>query len=287
MDGKQMTGGKSVSLVAVKPEVDGFPADLGTLATEINRQCEKAERSATQALSYAYAAGAALLTAQELVPPGKWMRWLEANITISASSAQRFMKFTTYKAELDGAGVTSITEAIRMTQAELTRPRPNKAEWLSSKTPDAVRRIQECRGAGMFWKDIAAEMGFSVQTVRSWGDPVYEAKRKAGESARAKERAKRRQAHMRTDRQMERDELARERKGKPANAYSLVRRCLLELDQAIGGIEDASTRAALREAIRHCYRAEDFIVAALRGSAVADPTIRRISGERIGASRVN
>ncbi len=67
------------------------PGNLATWAADINAAHADAVKHATSAIEYAKQAGELLLKVKQKLPHGAFGGWLEANVTVSARQAQRYM----------------------------------------------------------------------------------------------------------------------------------------------------------------------------------------------------
>jgi len=70
--------------------------ELVGLAKRINESHTLAEKAARTTLEHAHRAGRMLLQAKERVPHGEWLTWLKINTTLTARTAQRYMRVAKY-----------------------------------------------------------------------------------------------------------------------------------------------------------------------------------------------
>jgi predicted transcriptional regulator len=124
--------------------------------------------------------------------------------------------------------------------------------------PELEAEVHRLTGEGLSQKKIAAELGLSSGTVWRWLNPDA-ARRRDREAARNTLRARR--ALLR----QERDEQVRKHGGNLAEAYSLVRRALQELDRAAEDEDlERDARQEINAALARLHAAEDRIAKAVR-----------------------
>lgn len=104
-----------------KTEVLSNNAALADLAGRINTEHEACHASMQKGLEHALKAGALLLEAKAGLPHGEWLPWLGNNCPgISERSAQRYMRFTQNRGELESKTATVADLTIRAAEGLLT-----------------------------------------------------------------------------------------------------------------------------------------------------------------------
>jgi len=86
--------------------------DLASLADEINKEAAAVESNLRQAVGHAIRCGELLVRAKATVPHGRWLTWLQGNTTVSARTAQLYMRVAERRDEL--ADGVSLREAARL-----------------------------------------------------------------------------------------------------------------------------------------------------------------------------
>lgn len=236
----------SAHLVAIRRQ----PRTLSELIEDFHQEHEQALTAAVRTVEHAIRAGEALLEAKAQIEHGEWTHWLEENILgkgRSLSTVNAYMRFA-------------------RNQELLRREQPDSfkgADLLLKGAPDA--RINphlrdEARGLkaqGLTHAQIAEHLGVSKPSVWRMVNPEsYKASvRRSHQRSMAAKVALRRQ---------ERDAAVRANGGNLAEAYSLIRKALQQLDTAAGEAGDREVKRAISSAIHRLHNVEDQIVRAVR-----------------------
>lgn len=212
--------------------------------------------------------GELLLEAQEQVPPGQWLEWLNANIEGSPGNLRQYMRLATYKELLPDnikngevvigkagkpkpAGINTAIAYLRtLPETHRTPSRRRTFDY------DVVRSLHK---KGIPTKELAEMFAVSDGAIRSALLPTSERSRRG--NRRKKEYAARQRALRR-----ERAATAiRQSSGDVTEAYSLLRKCL-QRAQAIYERPGHSkeTRRHLSRAISRLHEAEDLLTLAMR-----------------------
>lgn len=102
-----------------------IPADLPTLAAEINAEHEAAERTARRAIDHAKTAGDKLLLAKAQVAHGQWLPWLSANCpALAARTARSYMQLARNWTSLESKTADSANLSIDTALKLLNDPAP-------------------------------------------------------------------------------------------------------------------------------------------------------------------
>lgn len=232
---------------------------LRDLIGTINREHTLAYQRAVEALEHAIRCGEALIEAREIVPEGEWLEWCETNLNLGTGTLHRYIRVATYKQELFAAErkPASINAAISYLRA-IEAPAASSSRNGRRPTFD-VDEARRLRKQGMTYTNIGALLG--VSDVAVWRQLTPGAtKRTLVYATRYK---RKRAAERRALEQAERDKAVAKVGGAAAEAYALLRRTALALDQAMREAT-ANELHALRDALAHTHRAEDAIVSALR-----------------------
>ncbi len=239
-----------------------------SLARLANSEHSLAQEATATWFVHAVNAGRYLVEVKELVAPGEWDRWVKENLAFSLKTSQVYRTAFLLEDKIRESGDLSTRGVLAARKlAPFTIGKRGAARGPS---PDLVSYIQRCRESGEPWARIAGELGTSYITVRSWADPQYAAERRAYETRRRRQLRERKSVERRVLDRARRDSVASaaRRQADPlGDAYSYLRKALLSLQNSL---ETASgdKAAAVREAMTMAHKAEDAIVAALRGKPV-------------------
>jgi hypothetical protein len=85
---------------------------LTTLATEIRKEHEAAERDWSSAVEHAISAGRLLIEAKAKVRHGEWLPWLENNFPASEDTAHNYMRLARNSERVRNLEAPSIRSAI-------------------------------------------------------------------------------------------------------------------------------------------------------------------------------
>ena len=203
-------------------------------------------------IPHAIRIGEALIAARDQMDRGSFGSWLRSNFSFSRSSATRYMRMARGLDELQGAGLIDgkVRDVIEFLSTSGTGLIPKGA-------PDDVKKkALQLHQLGATRKAIASITGVTDGTVSRWVDPQAASKRKK----QARLATKARQALAR----QEREALVRRSAGNAADAYALIRKASLAVDQAIAETSVADERDELQKARTFLHRAEDRLVGALQ-----------------------
>jgi hypothetical protein len=112
--------------IANPPAAVRAAEDLESLAQQINEREEQGVRSL---LEHAKAQGEDLLRAKKRAGHGKWLKWVEANLSFSHDTAGRYMLIAEKWDEDKFRNVRNLSDAIRLLTAPAppsTPPRPQR-----------------------------------------------------------------------------------------------------------------------------------------------------------------
>lgn len=238
--------------------------DLDTLAIVINTEHAACEQSAVDAVQHAVNCGLALLDARAVVPDGEWGPWCTAHLRVGMAMVRVYMNIAEHRELIRGSRSTS--EARRILRAlapggGLTTGRTRRGKHIpDEKKSPLVKEAKRLHAQGRSYREIGIELDVARGTVQYWLDPAYGRRNVERERARKKEQ---REARAALERER-RSQAVKAHGGPTADAYALLRRAALRVDEAIGGGVDAATKAALRDALSAIHKAEDGIVRALR-----------------------
>lgn len=221
---------------------------LDRLAARLRKHYAIAEASAAKMVEAMIAVGQDLIEARKLVPDGQLHEWAEREVGMHPKTVRTYIRFAVHADVLRQYQPRGTMEARKLLTA-VGVPQINSAE--------ALRKEAEClRKQGFTQQQIAERLEISRPRVSQL---LNSDKHKARDRARQRERHEAAKA------------LARERQAKlvkkagsksAAEAYSLVRKSLQELDRAFGSLP-ASQHKYLRLAMEDLYRAEDNIARAV------------------------
>lgn len=233
---------------------------LVVLAATINREHSLAYQKAIEALEHAILCGEALIEARDAVPEGQWLRWVDENLNLSTGTLHRYIRVATYKDHLLQAErrPASINAAIGYLKAIEV---PAASTGRNGRHPSFdVEEAKRLRAQGLTFTEIGPMLG--VSDVAVWRQLTPGANRKA--IAQANKWKKKRLAERKALEQAQRDKAVAKAGGAPAEAYALLRRCAVALDQALAEAANDDERKALRDALAFTHKGEDAIVLALR-----------------------
>jgi hypothetical protein len=138
-------------------------SDLAELAAEANRQHRSASAALNEAVARGIAAGEALLAARAKVPDGTWGSWLAENFEASDWTAKLYVRFATYRAQLEAAQVERHGDAVALVRELAAGERIATEDDLSRRRHARGRRAQ-----GATYDEIASEIGVDPKTVYKW-----------------------------------------------------------------------------------------------------------------------
>jgi transposase len=234
---------------AVLAEVAAPAPTLDVLARRVRQEHMLVLEAGSMVIRHAVAAGEALLAAKAQVEYGQWEGWLAENFPEANPSTPRaYMRLARYADQLVDAQPTTIRGALRtLADAEAPDTRRN---------PIVVAEARKLKLAGYTVQQVAEEIGVSKSTAYWWLNPSKE------KAKRAKEKSQGMAARRALNRR-KRDAQVKKAGGSVAEAYSLVRKALRELEDAIGVEENREAKRAMQQAMDRLYRAEDMIVKAV------------------------
>jgi hypothetical protein len=248
------------AIEVLEPQVE---LSLDDLAATANSECrmteETLQRGLSEGLTHAILCGEALLAAQERVPVGEWVKWLEERFIAGKGTAQEYMRVATFRETLKSHGIKSLYSAVGfLTTKQLVRS-PNRRSY-----PAAVRELVVGLCAdGASIVDAAQLADVPVATARRWLDPAYAQRQRESSSRAARRRVLARRALRRQERQ-EAIERALVKEGEAFNeAYTLVTRLDGLLGQARKEAESGEKRIAINEAHALRDKMMDALVRAL------------------------
>lgn len=229
-------------------------SDLKQYAAEANRCHAAAEAAQLTWLESAIAAGEALNAARTMVEPGKWVEWVNENLTFSLSTSYNYTRAADFKDELRATGATTLAAFNLIWRGRHVRPgSPGKKRTSFKVTPELRSRIRSMRDSGSTWNEIADDLGYRRDTVRGWVDPEYARRARETNTERAKANRQRLREQKAAWQHQKDASLVKQVGGKTEVAYGLVRKAI-----------QAANAAGLYEAEALLAKAEDAIVAALR-----------------------
>lgn len=228
------------------------------LAARANRAADMVADDLTAAFGHALDAGAALLEAQRLVPPGAWEEWVRSHWTRSPGTAKEYMRIAAHRDTLLAHGVDSIGAARRaLAGLGLYRHRGGGGR---APLPEAlVEEMRHLRKEGRTQTEIAALLGVSQGTVSMYTTPGRRDQHRAAMRAISK----RRRAAARA---LERENTLG--KGSFAKAdlricWDYLRPLRATLDAAIRA-RAGNSREELQAALAAVYKAEDALLRAAK-----------------------
>lgn len=165
------------SEASIEPQQQQMPAlsdeaaatRLAELVETINEQTARIEAAAKVLVEHAVKIGDALLEAQQIVGPGGWVAWVEANVPFGRhrSMCKNYMRLAALKAYVDPeltitANLRMVTGLQRKCASVPRKPAEVKAE--------AVRLWH----TGQFsYTQIGGMVGAAPKSVHAWVDPAY------------------------------------------------------------------------------------------------------------------
>lgn len=232
---------------------------LDELATTINQEHRLVLADLGSVTAHAVTCGLELIEVQRRLPYGQWEKWKVEHLDMADDTAGVYMRLAEFR-HLIGPG-DSITEARRIISAlapgRISRRGPGHANVYGGDFEKDVRRL---RDQGLSIRKIASLVNAAPSTVRFRLDGEYR-KRVNAQTLQRKRQRKELHAALRRQRQ---DEAVKARGGPPAEAYSLIRKCLQILDRELANAESPEERGAWRSALAAAHQVEDGIVAALK-----------------------
>jgi Protein of unknown function (DUF3102) len=152
------------------PEHDARAADL---VAQIERAHCEAIRAASSAVDRAIACGELLIRKAEVRQHGRWLDWVEANLSFGERQAQKYMRLAAHKAELANTNSPSSLFTINGALAAIRAP-PQDDDPPAAEPPQAP-------DDGRLFGDLARAMN-----APTWGKAAREQRRRAaGASASA------------------------------------------------------------------------------------------------------
>lgn len=260
-------------------ERDLSTATLDELATIVRDEYHAAEhehREAAACLSrsvqHAARSGRALSEARNRVPDGEWNSWITESAQIGTTAAKNLMRLAHYFAvipqevlepSVDAVGRSHETGWMRALNSlkGLPRIRPS---GIGGHPVEMKGRARALHNSGMAYEDIAFCLQVGRESVKCWCDPNYQRlknKRRAGMDR--EKRAARRALSEKRQRE-ERDALAKSTGGELGEAYSLIRRLLGNLHEALSDARSGEQRSAVEAAYSSATKAEDEIMRAMQ-----------------------
>lgn len=216
-------------------------------------------------LGAAIRAGEMLLEARKRVPKGGWKEWCEG-AGVAPMTAHSYMRVAVHRDTV--AGEPSINAAVRVLRERglglaehcLVGGPVGAEEWRKG---EALALEEE----GLTQAEVAEVLGVSKHTLWAWKNPELAREKRDRRARSAKARRHAVAALAKQRQQEERAAAAKKTGGGIAQAYSLTRRLLQQLDYAIGQHEGGGRRevaAELRVALTEAHRVEDALGRALR-----------------------
>ena len=251
---------RRASMTDLMPARGEVMTELDELATTANREIALAEEAADNWYHHALLAGQALYLAWQKSPFGTWTPWLDTNFQKGRTAARIYMKLWVYRDEIPPGTSSRAAQQLLAGKPKLLSTNRNACP-LPKQTQDEIRRR---RAAGDGWNSIASDLGVRRNALKYWFDPEFRKKEIAAATERASAKARARRDQAKALKQLERDEIARNRPGDLSKAYAGIRKQLLVLDAAIANASTEESRRLTRQAMTYAHKCEDAIVAALR-----------------------
>lgn len=230
--------------------VPAATSQTDALATTIREEQALAKEAGVSMIEHAIRAGEALIKAKRLVPRGEWEKWiLEQFPDQNFVSTRGYMRLARNQTEVRQLQPANMNQAFL-----LLRDRKNEAY-----DPDLKEEVERLWATGDFpsMRQLAIHMDVNYARVWRWLNPEKaEAKRQLQrERSKAGRRALRRQ---------EREASVFRHGGPLAQAYTLIRKALQDLQRANEVEKDRDVRREIASAMQSIYNAEDRIVKAVK-----------------------
>ena len=239
---------------------------LDELARRINAEHAECEAVAGGLVERWIAVGVMVREARAGVPYGQWMAWVDTNLTISCTTAGRYLRAAEYGDELRahhaatplnghlGGISTSLALVVgHMPHADKSTPRR-----LSS---DDVKEAAAMRAQGMTYKAIGDTFEVNGNTIRLALDPdarAQEVTRYAARSRRKAAEAREAKAAARALEQKRRWESVRKQGGNGSHVYGDIRTALKRCEAATTDADTDEQRNAWRQVELKLLHAEEL-----------------------------
>lgn len=219
------------------------------------------------AFEHAVLCGLALLAAQEIVPQGEWMSWLETNVSYSGASAFEYMRIATFQDVLRTGGYETIAAA-RKAITELGLHRTQRylvGELRNSPTAKPVERemAEALVKNGASFQHAAKMVGVAPCTVSRWVDPKRAQRVRTANAQRKREHKAAAKALADQERAQIVKRAVRKAGGAHAELYTMAERMQDVMAQAHREATDSAARREYALAGEHYRKMRDHIVAAV------------------------
>ncbi len=221
---------------------------IEVLAERIRANYTIAEASAAKMVEAMIAVGRDLMEARALVPEGKLNEWAKTEVGMHPKTVRTYIRFATHADLLREHQPNGTLEA-RKLLTQMGVPQINSADVLRQ---EAIRLKKE----GLTQKEIAERLQVSRPRVSQY---LNADKHKARDTARQRERQAAAKARAR---ELQAKAVTKAGNKNAAEAYSLTRKALQELDRAFASTPE-NKHKYLRHAMEALYRAEDNIALAV------------------------
>lgn len=212
---------------------DGVTPDLASMTLEqlaerandqfrrLNEELDEAVSHLSSGVLYGIEVGKALLEVRKRHTKSTYRQWVVDNFDGSVTTATQYQKWATWEAHILASGERlNVVTIRRFLRGFPALPRANAV------TDEDRENLRQMRAEGKTWAEISEEVGVSPNTLRNRMNPEAAQRRMARWKAAQKALAEK-------DRQMQRDQLAKERGGNLGKAYDQVRKLMPTLDAAI------------------------------------------------------
>lgn len=235
-------------MTAAHLQVVGSEPTLHELANTVRREDQLAAQAGEALVAHAVNAGKALIAAKQLVAHGDWEAWLKDEFPDRHPKTMRlYARLARHEDVLLARRPTTITAAQRLIAGETLRPPSHELRDEAKKL--AKQKVPQ--------REIADRLGVSPTTIGAWLNPAIAERRRT--RLRQESRYARRARH-----RAERDAAVKKVGGDVAEAYTLIRRAALALEEAGYEATDREVKGHLDGALGRLYAAEDEIVRASR-----------------------
>jgi hypothetical protein len=113
---------------------------LAALAKRVRTEHEAAQTATRNAVAHALNAGDALIRAKEAIPNKRWLRWLQANCSLSVRTAQLYMRLAEYRTEIEHKLAGAPDFSIRAAQRLIAKPKATKPKTTTPKPATTGKR---------------------------------------------------------------------------------------------------------------------------------------------------
>lgn len=144
---------------------EGELVSMGIEELEViaNREHHETVRAMGDVVRHGIRTGEVLLAIKEKTPKGQWGAWLAANFDASDWTAKLYVRFATYRSELEAQGILRYKDAVALVRQLAVADRISPADDLARR-----KEARRLRAEGCSYRQIGERLGVDFKVVSNW-----------------------------------------------------------------------------------------------------------------------